>query len=119
MIEFAPEGLPMSRILFLALLTVFLAVPSLSPAAGDGKHMKAALELLQSAKKSDSPRPMLVAAKRHLSNVKPNKEGALAQARKSLNEAIALAELGKEKDKLEQKINATIANVHNAMGNAG
>ena len=81
--------------------------------------MKAAIELLQSAKTSDNPKPLLAAAKRHLANVKPNKEGALVQARKSLNEAIALAEIGGEKAKLEQKINATIANVNNAIGNAG
>jgi hypothetical protein len=99
----------------LAMLMLVTAFPA---AAAEQPHMKAALELLQSAKKSDNPKPMLLAAQRHKKNAKRNKGGALGQAAESLREAIALAELGGDKKKLEQKINATIANLQNGMGNA-
>jgi hypothetical protein len=80
--------------------------------------MKAALELLQSAKKSDNPLPSLRAARKHLADAKRNKGGAIPQAIESVNEAIALATIGGERGKLDQKINAAIANVQNGIGNA-
>ncbi len=101
--------------LIACVLCLFTTAPCL---AADGQpHMKAALEFLQTAKKADNPLPSLKAAKKHLANAKKNKGGAIGQAMDSLNEAIALATLGGEKDKLEQKINATIANVQNGIAN--
>jgi hypothetical protein len=102
----------------LTVLCVLMLLPLLSDGAEFQPHMKAALELLQSAKQADKPMPMLMAARKHLMAATKNKGGALGQAAQTLREAIALVETHAEKSKIEQKINATIANVQNGMGNA-
>jgi hypothetical protein len=101
---------------FLALLSALVLLPVAK--AAPQPHMKAALELLRTAKDADNPRPSLIAARKHLVEAKNNKGGAVAQALKDVNEAIALATTGSDKDKIKQKINAAIANVQNGMGNA-
>jgi hypothetical protein len=80
-------------------------------------HMKAALELLQAAKASDNPMPMLKSAKKHLVKADNNKGGARVQAIEAVNDAMAQVEVG-DKEKAKQKITAAIANVHNGMGNS-
>jgi hypothetical protein len=79
--------------------------------------MKAALELLQAAKASDNPMPMLKSARKHLANAGKNKGGARVQALEAVNDAMAQVQVG-DKEKAKQKINAAIANVQNGMGNA-
>lgn len=100
-------------------LTVLFLLMGACPAgaAPDQPHMKAALELLQAAKKSDKPLPMLMSAKKHLRNAGKNKGGARMEALELVNEAIAQAQVG-DKKKTEQKISAAIANIHSGMGNA-
>lgn len=100
---------------FLLLLAAASAPPL--QAADKQPHMEAALELLQAAKASDNPLPMLKSAKKHLVKADNNKGGARVQALESLNEAIAQVQVG-NKEKAKQKINAAIANVQNGMGNA-
>ena len=104
----------------IAVLTSLLLLLGTYPAEAanpDQPHMRAALELLQSAKKSDQPLPMLMSARKHLKNAAKNKGGARVEALELVNEAIAQAKVGDPK-KTEQKINAAIANIHSGMGNA-
>ena len=95
-------------------LAVFLAG---TPLFADQGHMRAALELLQAAKKADQPLPMLKSARKHLENAPKAKGGARAQALQQLNEAVAQATVG-DKKKMSQKIDSAIANIHQHMGNA-
>ncbi|RBP39144.1 hypothetical protein DES53_110168 [Roseimicrobium gellanilyticum] len=101
----------------LTLLLLLSGVFLTEAANPDQPHMRAALELLQSAKKSDQPLPMLTSARKHLKNASKNKGGARVEALELVNEAIAQAQVG-DKKKTEQKINAAIANIHSGIGNA-
>ncbi|WP_206026271.1 hypothetical protein [Roseimicrobium sp. ORNL1] len=99
------------------LLLIALGTPRVGAENPDQPHMRAALELLQTAKKSDTPLPMLTSARKHLKNAAKNKGGARVEALELVDEAIAQAKAG-DKKKTEQKINAAIANIHSGMGNA-
>lgn len=79
--------------------------------------MRAALELLQAAKKADEPVPLLVSARQRLKNSTKNKGGERVDALKLVNEAIAFAQTG-DRGKMEQKVNAAIASIHSGMGKA-
>lgn len=103
------------RCLFWALLLTGAVVRL--DAAPDQPNMRAALELLQAAKKSDQPMPMLQAAKQRLKGASKNKGGERLEAIEYVNEAMAMAKAG-DKDKMEQKVNAAIANIHSGMGKA-
>lgn len=97
-----------------AALAILFTVP---PAYADQPHMRAALELLQSAKKSDQPLPMLNAAKKKLEDAPKNKAGGRKQALEAVNDAIAELRTG-DKKKMGEKIDSAIANIHQGMDNA-
>ena len=102
--------------LVLAVTTIALHL-TIGPALAEPPHMSAALELLQAAKKSDKPMPMLQAARKHLENAKKNKEGERVEALRDVKEAMAQAQVGDLK-KMEQKINSAIANIHQGKDKA-
>ena len=79
--------------------------------------MRAAVELLQSAKKAEKPLPMLTAAKKHIQKARPNKKGERYDALEAVNEAIAQATAG-DREKMEQKINHAISQLHSGMAKA-
>ena len=79
--------------------------------------MRAALELLQAAKESNNPLPMLNSAKQRLNNAAKNKGGERLEAIDYVEEAITKAK-ERDFDKMKQKINAAIANIHQGMGKA-
>jgi hypothetical protein len=95
------------------LLAVFL---TMIPVFADQPHMTAAIELLQAAKKSDQPLPMLNSAKKHLEGSKKNKAGARVEAIAAVNDAIAELRVG-DKKKMVQKIDLAIANIHQGKDN--
>jgi predicted esterase len=107
-----------THLLFGAVLFALLAFVGMTVAAPDQPHMRAAVELLQSAKKSDQPLPMLQAAKKHLLKARPNKKGERYDALEAVNEAIAQATVGKDREKMEQKINHAISQIHSGMAKA-
>lgn len=107
----------MNRIL-LHLLVGTLAVGAVGSslkAAPDQPNMRAALELLQQAKKADQPLPLLNSARHRLKIAAKNKGGNRLEAIEYVNEAITCAKTGDLK-KMEQKVNAAIANIHSGMG---
>lgn len=96
----------------LLLCFVLMIVPL--QAAPEQPHMQAAIELLQAAKKSDQPLPMLKAARKHIQKAKANKGGERPDAAESINAAIGFATTG-DRTKMEAKINDAIAHIHSGM----
>jgi hypothetical protein len=105
------------RLLHMLTLAASLVCASILHAAPEQPHMRAAIELLQAAKRSDKPLPMLHAAKKHIQNAKANKGGERREAVASINAAIAEATVG-NKTKCISKINDAIANLHSGMDKA-
>jgi hypothetical protein len=99
------------------MLVMLVMCLSLKAEAPDQPHMRAAIELLQAAKKAEKPLPMLSAAKKHIQKAAKNKKGERIDALKAVNEAIACATVG-DKEKLEQKVNHAIAQLHSGMAKA-
>jgi hypothetical protein len=109
--------LPLPVLATLGILALcFTAILDAAPPP-DQPRMRAALELLQSAKESKNPMPMLTAAKKKLQNAGKNKAGDRVEAIGYVNEAIAQAQTG-NLEKMKQKVDAAIANIHQGMGNA-
>jgi hypothetical protein len=79
--------------------------------------MKDAIEALQSALKADDPLPLLQSAKKSVKRAKANEGGHKADAIQNIDDAIALLP-GKNKDKIESKINAAIFYIHACMKKA-
>ncbi|HYF34907.1 MAG TPA: hypothetical protein VD994_06400 [Prosthecobacter sp.] len=98
-------------------LLILFGASSLATAAPDQPHMRAAIELLQAAKQANKPLPMLNAAKKHIQKAAPNKKGERVDALAAVNEAIASATTG-DKEKMEQKVNHAIAQLHSGMAKA-
>ncbi len=96
-------------------LALMLGLPALH--ADDQPRMRAAIDALQAAKKADKPMPYLQMAKKRLENAAKNKKGERNAALEYVQEAIDMAKAGDMK-KMEQKINAAIANIHQGMGKA-
>lgn len=108
----------MKRALLFLLIVSACFLGASMPVHAEQRHMEAAIEMLQSAKQSDNPLPLLRAAKKHVANAKPNKGGERKQAAESINEAIAQATVG-NKEKMTQKINAAIAAIHSGIAKGG
>jgi hypothetical protein len=106
-----------TNLLFGAVFLALVAFVGTLVAAPDQPHMRAAVELLQSAKMADKPLPMLTAAKKHIQKARPNKKGERYDALEAVNEAIALATTG-DREKMEQKINHAISQLHSGMAKA-
>lgn len=71
-----------------------------------------ALDELQAAKKADDPMPLLESAKSHITKApKGNKGGDKEDVIDKIDEAIEQLKAG-NRSKMEQKINAAIANLH-------
>ena len=98
-------------------LAMFLVWVNFATGAPDQPHMRAAIELLQAAKKAEMPLPMLNAARKHIRQASPNKKGERGDALAAVNEAIALATVG-DRQKMEQKVNHAIAQLHSGMAKA-
>jgi len=77
-------------------------------------HMEEALHFLQDAKKSDAPVALLNSAKEALSHAARNKAGFRKKALGIVDDAIALAQ-GGDHQRMLDKINAAIAEIHTAM----
>jgi len=77
-------------------------------------HMEDALHFLQDAKKSDAPVALLNSAREALSQAKHNKAGFRKRALGIVDDAIALAQSG-DHQRMINKINAAIAEIHTAM----
>lgn len=80
-------------------------------------HMDAALQALQDAKKSPAPVALLNTAKDELHKAKHKKGGFRVESLDMVDQAIAEAQTGNH-DKMIQKIDAAIADIHNGMAHA-
>jgi hypothetical protein len=94
----------------LAALVCFAAL-ALSSLALDQPHMRNTIDLLQDAKKSAHPLPLLEAAHHQLATAKHDKGGERKEALPILKEAIAEARAG-DHQKMVEKIDHVIAKVH-------
>ncbi len=105
--------------LVLLLCTLFLAGAGLARAGKEAgqPHMEAALHFLQDAKTSATPGPALHSGKEELQRAAHNKRGFRIVSLEKLDQAIAAAEAG-DTQKLIEKVDATIADVHDAMAHA-
>lgn len=104
----------------IVLLSAFLLVGArlgFSAAEDRQQHMEAALQALQDAKKSDAPAAALHKAKEALHKARHNKDGGRLESLEMVDQAIAEAEAGHH-DKMIQKIDAAIADIHNGMAHA-
>jgi len=100
------------RILLHAAFVIFMLGISATPLHADLPNQRKAIDDLQAAKKASDPMPLLLSAKGHLTKAnKGNKGGDRDDALDKLEEAIKELKAG-DKKKMEQKINATIANIH-------
>ena len=98
-------------------LALGLTVALVAEGAPDQPHMRAALELLQAAKESDNPLPMLRAARKHMVNAAKNKKGERIDAISAIDQAMAFATTG-DQAKARQKIKHAISQVHSGMSKA-
>ena len=104
------------RILLSASLAMFILGFSVTPCHADLPQQRKALDELQAAKKSSDPMPLLESAKNRLSKAnKGNKAGDRDDAVDKIEEAIKELQAG-NKERMEQKINAAIANIHQGKG---
>ena len=85
--------------------------------AADQPNMRAAIDLLQEAKKSDQPIPLMQQAKTHLKNASRNKGGSRVDAIEELNKAIEFAKAG-DLEKARGKMNRVISEIHSGMDKA-
>ena len=94
-----------------------LGLAATPASAADESGVSTAIDLLQSAKKSDSPVPILHEAHKQLKNASGIKGSVRLEAQQLIKAAIAEAQTG-NKQKVEQKVNAAIAKIHKGVGNA-
>ncbi|MFN2507562.1 MAG: hypothetical protein ABR589_02180 [Chthoniobacterales bacterium] len=100
-----------------AILLVCFADAPVALAAPDQPQMRAAIDLLNAAKKAENPLPVLRAAKKHLEKGRHNKGGERRDALEAVNAAIAEATVG-DKNKMNQKIDHAVAQIHLGMSKA-
>ena len=104
-----------TRLLSLLRLSSVLLIMGLAAAplhAADTPKLERTIDLLQSAKTSSEPMPLLERARKQLTAAKKgNKAGERDEAVEKLDEAIAELKAGDRK-KMEQKINAAIFNIN-------
>lgn len=103
----------------LAIGTVWLTSVNLLHAGAENKqeHMDNALHYLQDAKQSPHPAELLHSAKKALEVARHNKGGFREVALGIVDKAIAEAQAG-DQQKMIEKINAAIAEIHNGMAHA-
>lgn len=104
----------------MAVTSVFiLCQTSLLRAAAETKqyNMEATVHDLQDAKQSDKPLNYLESAKKALQHAKHNKHGEKHAAMALIDEAIERARAG-DLEKMRQKIDAAIADLHSGMSKA-
>jgi len=103
----------------LILSTVFLAAGGMARAGAEGgqPHMEAALHFLQDAKTSATPAQALHSAKEELQRAAHNKRGFRIVSLEKIDQAIEAAGTG-DTQKMIEKIDATIADVHDAMAHS-
>lgn len=97
---------------------LILGMSALPVAAEDSPGVRAAIDLLQAAKKAADPVPLLQDARKQLKNAEGIKGSIRLEAQQLIKEAIAEAGTG-DKKKVEPKINAAIAKIHKGVGKAG
>ena len=95
-----------------------LGATAIPVVADDQAQISAVIDLLQSAKKSNDPVPLLSDARKQLKNATGIKGSIRLEAQQLIKEAIAEAETG-DKKKVEPKVNAAIAKIHKGVGKAG
>ena len=105
------------RILLSASFVVLVLGFTATPVSADEPGVSTAIDLLQSAKKSDKPLPILHEARKHLKSATGIKGSVRLEAQQLIKAAIAEAETG-DKSKMEQKVNAAIAKIHKGVGKA-
>jgi hypothetical protein len=99
------------RLLVRAACAVILLSTATSVRA-DFPQQRKALDELQAAKTADDPMPLLKSAKDRIANAnKGNKGGDKGDVIGKIDEAIKECKAG-NKDKMTQKINAAISNLH-------
>lgn len=83
-----------------------------TPALADLPQQRKALDELQAAKKAADPMPLLESAKTRITKAKKgNRDGDKEDVIAKIDEAIEQLKAG-NRSKMEQKINAAIANLH-------
>ncbi len=89
-----------------------LFISSVTLVRADFPQQRKALDELQAAKKADHPLPLLESAKNRITKAnKGDRGGDKKDVIQKIDEAIEQLAAG-NKDKMEQKINAAIANLH-------
>jgi hypothetical protein len=107
----------LQRLLRAACVLCTLALAA-SPLPADLPNQRKAIDDLQAAKKAADPIALLESVKSHLSKAnKGNKFGDRNDALDKLEEAINELKAG-NRSKMDQKINATIANIHQGKGSS-
>ena len=110
--------LPMKKLLStLVMAGLVTGLVSTDLLAADQPKMRGAIEALQDAKTAEKPLPFLEEAKTHLKKAAKNKKGSRADAVQIVNEAIEEAKAD-DKDKMTQKINRAISEIHSGMDKA-
>ncbi len=107
-----------SRVLGFACVVMFAHLSAVQ-AASENKQptMEQALHDLQEAKRAADPMSLLEAAKKTLKHAKQNKHGSRLDAIALVDEAISMAKAG-DMEKMRQKVDAAIANIHSGMSGA-
>ena len=102
--------------LIVVICLAFLSSTRFLQAAAEEKQpkMEQALHDLQEAKTAAEPIPLLENAKKSLKGAKHNKRGFRLEADGPIDKAIEEAKIG-NKEKMVEKIDAAIAEVHTAM----
>ncbi|MFN2507915.1 MAG: hypothetical protein ABR589_03985 [Chthoniobacterales bacterium] len=103
-----------SLLVAISAAVISLTLAGLGFASPDQPHMRAALGLLNAARTAENPLPVLKAAKKQLREARHNKGGERLDALAAVDEAIALAMVG-DKNKMVQKIDHAIAQVHSGI----
>ena len=103
--------------LVMAVIAGCLLASPMAARAADQPKMRAAIDLLQEAKKSDHPIPLMEQAKTRLKNASHNKGGSRVDAIEELNKAIEFAKAG-DLEKARGKMNRVISEIHSGMDKA-
>jgi len=101
----------------IAILSLLPLTTAQAAAENTQPKMEKAVHDLQDAKQAKDPMPLLEAAKKALKHASKNKHGGRAAAIGLVDEAIQQATAG-NMEKMRQKVDAAIANIHNGMSKA-
>jgi hypothetical protein len=107
-----------SRSLLRIACAVLLLSTATTPVLADLPQQRKALDELQAAKKAEDPMPLLESAKTRIAKAnKGDRQGDKKDVIDKIDEAIEQLKAG-NKSKMEQKINAAIANLHQGKGSS-